>query len=30
MAHVETLLTGMGCPKLNIAVRSANVDVVDF
>jgi hypothetical protein len=30
MTHIETLLTGMGCPKLNIVIRSSNVDVVGF
>ncbi|MCB1856255.1 MAG: GNAT family acetyltransferase [Pseudomonadales bacterium] len=30
MAHIETVLAGLGCPKLNIVVRSSNVDVVGF
>ena len=30
VTHIETLLTGMGCPKLNIVIRSSNVDVVGF
>lgn len=30
MARVETLLTNLGCPKLNILVRSTNVEVLEF
>lgn len=28
--HVERALMGLGCPKLNLQVRAANSDVVDF
>ncbi|MCB1687066.1 MAG: GNAT family acetyltransferase [Halioglobus sp.] len=30
MKEVEERLTAMGCPKLNIVVRSSNQDVLDF
>ena len=30
MAHIETVLAGLGCPKLNIVVHQFNVDVVGF
>ncbi len=30
MERVETLLKAMGCPKLNLQVRSTNVEVVAF
>ncbi len=28
--EAERLLRGMGCPKINLQVRSSNVDVVEF
>ena len=30
MTEVEHLLTAMGCPKLNIVIRSSNRQVLDF
>ncbi|MGD1930361.1 MAG: GNAT family acetyltransferase [Leptolyngbyaceae cyanobacterium] len=30
MTEVERLLTSMGCPKLNIVIRSSNRQVLDF
>ncbi|MEL6400241.1 MAG: GNAT family acetyltransferase [Cyanobacteria bacterium J06607_6] len=30
MTEVERLLTAMGCPKLNIVIRSSNQQVLDF
>ncbi len=30
MEHVEALLESMGCPKLNIVVRSTNTQVLSF
>ena len=30
MAEVESLLVSMGCPKLNILIRSTNTDVIKF
>ncbi|NVK73309.1 GNAT family acetyltransferase [Marinomonas sp. CT5] len=30
MQHIETVLTGLGCPKLNIVVRSSNAQVLAF
>lgn len=30
MSHVENVLTSMGCPKLNIVVRSTNESVLEF
>jgi ribosomal protein S18 acetylase RimI-like enzyme len=30
MRHVEEQLTARGCPKLNIQVRSANKEVLEF
>ena len=30
MRHVEQALLAMGCPKLNLQVRSGNVHVLDF
>ena len=30
MAHIEQLLLALGCPKLNLQVRSSNTAVLDF
>jgi len=30
MAHIEMVLTSLGCPKLNIVVRSTNLKVLEF
>jgi ribosomal protein S18 acetylase RimI-like enzyme len=30
MAHVETALQAMGCPKINIMIRADNADVAAF
>ncbi len=30
MAHIETVLTTLGCPKINLAVRSGNDKVLGF
>ena len=30
LSEAEDLLRGMGCPKINLQVRSSNVDVVEF
>ena len=30
LSEAEELLRGMGCPKINLQVRSSNVDVVEF
>ena len=30
MAHIETTLQALGCPKINIAVRSTNEPVLGF
>lgn len=30
MAHIEQLLLALGCPKLNLQVRSSNSAVIDF
>lgn len=30
MQHIEVALTAMGCPKLNIVVRSSNDEVLEF
>lgn len=30
MAKIEELLVAMGCPKLNIAVRTSNEKVLSF
>lgn len=30
MSHIETVLISLGCPKLNILVRSANEQVLSF
>ena len=30
MAHIEQLLLTLGCPKLNLQVRSSNTAVLDF
>lgn len=30
MAHIESILEGLGCPKLNIVVRSTNDSVLEF
>lgn len=30
MAHIEEALSAMGCPKMNILVRSANEEVLAF
>lgn len=30
MAHIERILTDLGCPKLNIVVRSTNEGVLGF
>jgi hypothetical protein len=30
MAHVERALEAVGCPKINVMVRSGNADVAGF
>lgn len=30
MEHLEAALTSMGCPKLNLQIRSSNADVLAF
>ncbi len=30
MSHIENVLTSLGCPKLNIVVRSSNESVLKF
>ena len=30
MAHVESVLRGLGCPKVNLLVRSSNAGVIAF
>ena len=30
MSHIESLLVSLGCPKLNIVVRSSNESVLEF
>ena len=30
MNHIESLLINLGCPKLNIVVRSSNTKVLQF
>ncbi|NCF20022.1 MAG: GNAT family N-acetyltransferase [Haliea sp.] len=30
MSHIESLLIALGCPKLNIVVRSTNESVLEF
>ena len=30
MAHVERVLTDMGCPKINLQIRDTNTDVIAF
>jgi ribosomal protein S18 acetylase RimI-like enzyme len=30
MGHIESLLLGVGCPKINLQVRAANAEAVKF
>jgi ribosomal protein S18 acetylase RimI-like enzyme len=30
MRRIEEILTGMGCPKVSLLIRSSNADVVEF
>ncbi len=30
MAYMEKKLSSMGCPKINLQIRSANLDVIEF